>query len=247
VIPLKGVQKIIAARLHESQQNAAWVPCFGEIDASAAEDWRQGINRGRERRLSWTHLVLFVLSRALPKHPLLNAAIVDEEIRLYSDVNLGLAVNRPDGALFVPVIHGAQAMTLDEIVAKADELGAKTRDNKLAPAELVNGTFTLSSYGTLTAIRWAASIINPPQTGILGVGRVEQKPVVRDGQIVARWLLPFSLTYDHRAVNGMPAMELMETMAALLREPEQTFGGDGLHGNVGSGIMKGKDSASSAS
>jgi len=224
VIPLKGVQKIIATRLHESQQNAAWVPCFGEIDASATEEWRQRTNRERERRLSWTNLVLFLLSRALPKHPLLNATVVGEEIRLYSDVNLGLAVNRPDGALLVPVIYGAQAMSLDEIVAKADELGARTKDNKLTPAEMVNGTFTLSSYGTLTAIRWAASIINPPQTGILGVGRVEQKPVVREGQIVARWLLPFSLTYDHRAVNGMPAMKLMETIASMLREPEQTFG-----------------------
>ena len=224
MIPLKGVQTIIATRLRDSQQTAAWVPCFGEIDVSASEDWRQQTNAGRERRLSWTHLVLFALSRALPRHPLLNAAIVHEEIRLYAEVNLGLAVNRPDGALLVPVIHGAQALSLDEVVARADELGAKTRDNKVTPADMVNGTFTVSSYGTLTAIRWAASIINPPQTGILGVGRVEQKPVVRDGQIVARWLLPFSLTYDHRAVNGMPAMELMETIAAMLREPDHTFG-----------------------
>ncbi|MFI5268114.1 MAG: 2-oxo acid dehydrogenase subunit E2 [Chloroflexota bacterium] len=224
MIPLKGVQKIIATRLKESQKNAAWVPCFGEIDATATEDWRQGIDQSRKRRPSWTSLMLFMLSRALPKHPLLNAAIVDEEIRLYSEVNLGLAVNRPDGALLVPVIHGAQAMSLDEIVIKADELAAKTRDNKLAATEMVNGTFTLSSYGTLTAVRWAASIINPPQTAILGVGRVEQKPAVWDGQIVARWLLPFSLTYDHRAVNGMPAMKMMETIAAMLREPEQTFG-----------------------
>jgi pyruvate/2-oxoglutarate dehydrogenase complex dihydrolipoamide acyltransferase (E2) component len=218
------VQRIIATRLHESQQNAAWVPCFGEIDVSEAEEWRQRTNQGRERRRSWTHLVLFLLSRALPKHPLLNAALVDDEIRVYAQVNLGLAVNRPDGALLVPVIHEAQSLSLDQIVAKADELGAKTRENKLAPADMVNGTFTLSSYGTLTAIRWAASILNPPQTGILGVGRVEQRPVVREGHILARWLLPFSLTYDHRVVNGMPAMELMETIAVLVKEPEQTFG-----------------------
>lgn len=200
------------------------MPCFGEIDATEAAAWREQANKGRERRLSWTHLVLFLLSRALPKHPLLNAAIVDEEIRLYSDINLGLAVNRPDGALMVPVIHAAQELSLDELAGKADELGGKAKDNKLAVPDMVNCTFTLSSYGTLTAIRWAASIINPPQTAILGVGRVEQKAVVRDGQIVARWLLPFSLTYDHRAVNGMPAMELMETMAAMLAEPGRTFG-----------------------
>ncbi|HEX6511023.1 MAG TPA: 2-oxo acid dehydrogenase subunit E2 [Chloroflexota bacterium] len=224
VIPLRGVQKIIATRLHESQQTAAWVPCFGEIDASDAEAWRRRANEGREWRLSWTHLVLFLLSRALPKHPLLNAALIDDEIRLYSEVNLGLAVNRPDGALLVPVIHGAHAVGLDELAATADELGAKTRENKLQPADMVNGTFTLSSYGMLTTTRWAASIINPPQTAILGVGRVEQRPAVRDGQVVARWLLPFSLTYDHRVVNGMPAMELMETMAALLGSPQTTFG-----------------------
>ena len=167
--------------------------------------------------------MLFLLSRALPQHPLLNSAIVDEEIRVYSDVNLGLAVNRPDGALMVPVIHGAQALSLAELAAHADELSARARENKLAVPDMVNGTFTLSSYGTLTAIRWAASIINPPQTAILGVGRVEQKPVVRDGQVVARWLLPFSLTYDHRAVNGMPAMELMETMARMLADPTASF------------------------
>lgn len=224
MIPFKGIQKVIATRLRESQQSAAWVPCFGEIDSSDAEDWRQRTNQGRERRLTWTHLVLFLLSRALPKHPLLNAALIDDEIRLYSDVNIGLAVNRPDGALLVPVIHGANTLSLDEIAAKADEIGAKTRDNKLVPADMVNGTFTLSSYGTLKAIRWAASIINPPQTAILGVGRVEQRPAVKDGQVVPRWLLPFSLTYDHRVVNGMPAMELMEVIAALLAQPDQTFG-----------------------
>jgi pyruvate dehydrogenase E2 component (dihydrolipoyllysine-residue acetyltransferase) len=224
VIPLKGIQKIIATRLHESQQTAASVPCFGDIDVSEAEAWRQQANKGRERRLSWTQLVLFALSRALPKHPLLNAAVVDDEIRLYAEVNLGLAVNRPDGALLAPVIHGAQAMSLDEIAAAATELGLKTRDNKLAPTDMVNGTFTLSSYGSLTAIRWGASILNPPQTGILGIGRVEQRPAVLHGEVVPRWLLPFSLTYDHRAVNGMPAMELMETIAAMLHEPEQTFG-----------------------
>jgi pyruvate dehydrogenase E2 component (dihydrolipoamide acetyltransferase) len=200
------------------------VPCFGELDVSEAEAWRQKANRDRERRLSWTHLVLFLLARALPKHPLLNAALIDEEIRVYSEINLGLAVNRPDGALLVPVIAGAQRMSLDQIAAKADELGAKTRENKLAPADMLNGTFTLSSYGTLTAVRWAASIINPPQSAILGVGRVEQKPVVREGRIVARSVLPFSLTYDHRIVNGMPAMELMETIAGLVREPDNTFG-----------------------
>ena len=200
------------------------MPCFGEIDVSDAEDWRQRANQRPERRLSWTHLVLFLLSRALPKHPLLNAALVHEEIRLYEEVNLGLAVNRPDGALLVPVIPGAQALSLDELAARADELGAKTRENKLAPTDMVNGTFTLSSYGSLKTVRWAASIINPPQTAILGVGRVEQRPAVREGQVVARWLLPFSLTYDHRVVNGMPAMELMETMANLASEPERTFG-----------------------
>jgi pyruvate/2-oxoglutarate dehydrogenase complex dihydrolipoamide acyltransferase (E2) component len=218
------VQKIIATRLHESQQNAAWVPCFGEIDVDDAEAWRQRTNQGRERRLSWTHLVLFLLSRALPKHPLLNAALIGEEIRVYGDVNLGLAVNRPDGALLVPVIAGAQALSLDELVARADELGARTRDNKLTPADMLNGTFTLSSYGTLKVTRWAASIINPPQTAILGVGRVEQRPAVREGQVVPRWLLPFSLTYDHRVINGMAAMELMETIAGLTAEPDRTFG-----------------------
>ena len=223
MIPLAGVQKIIATRLHDSQQSAAWVPCFGEIDVTDAEEWRQRASSAG-RRLSWTSLVLFLLARALPRHPLLNAAVVEDEIRVYSEVNLGLAVNRPDGALLVPVIHAAQALSLDEIAARAGDLGARTRDGKLAPADMVNGTFTLSSYGTLRAIRWAASIINPPQTGILGVGRVEQRPAVRDGDVVARWLLPFSLTYDHRAVNGMPAMQLMETISGMLGEPEQTFG-----------------------
>lgn len=201
------------------------MPCFGEIDATETVAWRERANAGRQRRLSWTHLVLFALARALPRHPLLNAALVDEEIRVYADVNLGLAINRPDGALLVPVIHGAGAMSLDELAATADELATKTRDNKLAVADMVNGTFTLSSYGALSAVRWAASIINPPQVAILGVGRIEQKPVVREGQVVARWLLPFSLTYDHRVINGMPAMELMETLAAIFAAPDETFGG----------------------
>ncbi len=198
---------------------------MGEIDVQDAAAWRERTNKGRERRLTWTHLVLYVLSRALPKHPLLNSALIDEQIQVYGDVNIGMAISQPSGLLVVPVIQKASELSMDELAARADDLATRARDNKLAVADMLKGTFSLSSYGTLTAVRWATSIINPPQSAILGVGRVEQKAVVRDGQIVARWQLPFSMTYDHRVINGMPAHEFMETMAVMFGDPDVTFQG----------------------
>ncbi|MGH2519081.1 MAG: 2-oxo acid dehydrogenase subunit E2 [Chloroflexota bacterium] len=226
-MPLKGVQKVIATRLHQSLQTAAAVATMGEIDATAAATWREEVNRQRARHLTWTHLVLFALSRALPKHPLLNSSLVDETISVFAEFNIGLAINQPSGLLVVPVIQHANELSLDDLAAAADDLGTRARENKLGVADMLRGTFTLSSYGTLTAVRWATSIINPPQSAILGIGRVEQKAVVRDGAIVARWMLPFSLTYDHRIINGMPAMELMETLAGMFQEPVAVFGSPG--------------------
>ena len=217
------MQKVIATRLHQSLQTAAAVATMGEIDATATAEWREEANRERTRHLTWTHLALFALSRALPRHPLLNSSLVDETISIFAEFNIGLAINQSSGLLVVPVIQHANELSLEEIAAAADDLGARARNNKLGVGDMLKGTFTLSSYGTLTAVRWATSIINPPQSAILGIGRVEQKAVVRDGQIVARWMLPFSLTYDHRIINGMPAMELMETLSAMLQKPAETF------------------------
>lgn len=155
----------------------------------------------------------------------MNASLTDEGIRLHGEVNVGLAValGSPDGSgLVVPVIRDADQKALLDLAREARDLTQRARENRLNREELTGGTFTVSNAG-MFGVEVFTPIINWPECAILGVGRIAEKAVVRDGQIVARPMMWLSLTFDHRIVDGAPAAQFLDRVRRLLESPYLLF------------------------
>lgn len=226
VVPFKGIRKMAADHLARSHAQVAAVTNLGEVDATGLVALRERLAAEPARtggeRLTYTPLLVKVLAQALTWHPSLNAALAEDtsEIRVYAEVNVGVAVALPDGNLIVPVVHQADRKSLAEIVARVADVTERARRGTLVPDDVRRGTFTLSNVGMVRGVGWGTPIVHLPQAAILGTGRIESKPVVRDGAIVIRSILPISLTWDHRIVNGVAVGRFLETLADLLEHPE---------------------------
>jgi pyruvate/2-oxoglutarate dehydrogenase complex dihydrolipoamide acyltransferase (E2) component len=225
VIPLKAMRKMAAEHMAKSHASVAAVTSFGEVDVTELVTLRERLSGEPDRtggvRLTYTPLFVKVLGQALILHPSLNASLAEDvpEIRVYAEVNVGLAVALPDGNLVVPVVHHADRNTLAEIVVRVVDVTERARQGTLTPDDVRRGTFTLSNMGMVRGIGWATPVVHLPQAAILATGRIEPKPVVRDGAIVIRSILPISLTWDHRIVNGVPVGQFLETLTDLLEHP----------------------------
>ena len=222
VIPMDGMRRIIADNMMASLQNAAQLTAFVEFDATDMVRFRDKIRRKYEGdvgypKVSYNDIIALAVCRALKDHPLMNSTLTDEGIVLARSVNLGVAVALDDG-LVVPNIKAADTMALMAMAAKIRELAQKARDNRLTMDEIQGGTFTISNVSML-GVDGFTPILNPPETGILGVGRAVEKPAVHDGQIKVRTLMTLSLTFDHRVVDGVPAMRFLRTLADYLEDP----------------------------
>jgi len=220
VEPLTGVRGTIARRMLQSAQETAAVTLTTEADVTdlvrlrrdLVAEWRhQGL-----RPLELEFVVKAVV-HALGSHPRLNATLVDGEIRVLSEVNVGVAMAVPKG-LVVPVIRQADQKSLLEIARQLREAGNKTRQGNLSPADTMGGTFTITTLGPYD-IDAFTPIISPPQVAILGVGRTVEKPAVHDGEIEKRCMMYLSLTFDHRAVDGVPAAQFLRGVKRSLEEP----------------------------
>lgn len=227
VIPLKAMRKMAAEHMAKSHASVAAVTSFGEVDVTELVALRERLSREPGRtggvRLAYTPLFVKVLGQTLILHPSLNASLAEDvpEIRVYAEVNVGVAVALPDGNLVVPVVHHADRNNLAEIVARVVDVTERARQGTLTPDDVRRGTFTLSNMGMVRGIGWATPVVHLPQAAILATGRIEPKPVVRDGAIVIRSILPISLTWDHRIVNGVPVGQFLETLTDLLEHPEK--------------------------
>lgn len=227
VIPLKAMRKMAAEHMAKSHAQVAAVTSFGEVDVTDLVTLRERLSAEPDRtggvRLTYTPLLVRALGLALTQHPALNASLAEDapEIRVYGEVNVGVAVSLPDGNLIVPVVHQADRKTLAEIAVRVADVTERARRGTLRPDDVRRGTFTLSNVGMVRGIGWATPIVHLPQTAILATGRIEPKPVVRDGVIVIRSILPISLTWDHRIVNGVPVGQFLETLTDLLKHPEK--------------------------
>jgi pyruvate dehydrogenase E2 component (dihydrolipoamide acetyltransferase) len=151
------------------------------------------------------------------RHREVNAQWTDDAILLFPTANIGIAVAAPQG-LVVPVIHGAERLRLAEIAAARADVVGRAREGKLAREDLENGTFTISNLGMFRVERFTA-VLNPPQAAIVAVGATEEKPVAVDGEVVVRPMLTLTATFDHRAVDGAPAANFLQTAKELLEEP----------------------------
>lgn len=220
---LGAMQRMAADRLSRSHLETAPVTLFGEAECDAFVALREQLNAGRAAGggYSFTHLLVKLLAQALREHPQMNCALIDGALHLYESVNLGVALALADGNLVVPVVKDAARKPLDEVARELRELEARAAAGKLALADVSGGTFTLTNAGMVPGARWTTPIVVVPQCAILGIGAMRRAPVVRNERIEAAWLMPTSLTFDHRAVNGVPASRFVETVHGLLGAPER--------------------------
>jgi pyruvate dehydrogenase E2 component (dihydrolipoamide acetyltransferase) len=210
---LTPVQRITIANLRRGADAA--VPATLLADADAA-----GILAAHERSgVTVTAVLARLLARTLADHPALNAALRDDEIVRFEDVNLGVAVALADGALVVPVVPRAQERRLEELAVALADLAARARAGTLEMADVQHGTFTLSSAGMLGPPVHGTPLLVPGQAGVLLAGGIAERPVVRDGAVVPGHVMPLSLTFDHALVNGAPAMAFLGDLIERVEAP----------------------------
>ncbi|HRA77314.1 MAG TPA: 2-oxo acid dehydrogenase subunit E2 [Burkholderiaceae bacterium] len=229
---LGPMQRIAAAHLLKSHLETAPITLLGEVEVDALVAFRETLNADAHRdhglRFSLTALLVKIAAQALREHPALNATFVDGNVHVAGAVHMGVAMSMPDDNLIVPVIRNADQLTLAEVSIALADLGQRAMAGRLALDDVRGATFTLTNPGGLRTARWSTPIVALPQCAILGVGALARRAVVREERIVPAWVLPTSLTVDHRVVNGVPAQRFVDTLHALLSEPAKVqFGASG--------------------
>ena len=223
VVPMSSMRKAIATKMVDSKTHVPHFYVSTQVDMTEAADLRADLIPVFEARtgvrLSFTHLLVKAVAVALEEYPQLNSTLEGEEIRLWKDINIGIAVGLEDG-LIVPVLRRANKMNLSEIAGEADKLVAKAREKKLREEEFSGGTFTISNMGTLDVDTFIA-IINVPETAILAAGKIADKPAVTNGEIAVRKMMNMTLSGDHRVIDGVLAARFLGRIKKLLEAPSQ--------------------------
>ncbi|MGC9345710.1 MAG: dihydrolipoamide acetyltransferase family protein [Candidatus Bathyarchaeales archaeon] len=201
VVQLSGFRKTSAERVSMSFKTAPHSTIMMEVDVSKAAALHEKL------QVSYTAILVKAVAKALTEHPTINSMFEGNQIKIFEDVNVGVAVATEYG-LVVPVIHNADRKSLAEIDTAVKELTEKARQGKLAREEVTGGTFTITNLG-MYGVEFFTPIINPPEAAILGVGKITEKPVVTDGKIETIPFMTLSLSYDHRIVDGAPAAEFL--------------------------------------
>ena len=211
------MRKVIARRLGESKFTAPHFYVTVEIEMSKVWELRKRINEVAPVKISFNDLVVKACAVNLPKHPAINSSWQGDHIRVNKDVNIGVAVAIPDG-LLVPVIRYANMKSLSQINTEVKELAGRAKNKKLSQDEMTGNTFTISNLG-MFGIEEFTAIINPPDACILAVGGINDKPVVRDGEVVAGKIMKVTLSSDHRVVDGASAAQFLNDVKATLEDP----------------------------
>jgi pyruvate dehydrogenase E2 component (dihydrolipoamide acetyltransferase) len=201
IIPLTGFRKTSAERVSASFRTAPHSTIMMEVDVSKARTLHEKL------QVSYTAVLVEAVAKALLELPIVNSTLDGNQIKIFEDVNVGLAVATEYG-LVVPVIRNADRKSLKEIDTAIMELTEKARQGKLAKEELAGGTFTVSNLG-MYGVEFFTPIINPPEAAILGVGGIIEKPVAVDGKVEVKPIMMLSLSYDHRIVDGAPAARFL--------------------------------------
>lgn len=217
-VKLPNIRKVIAKSMFQSLSTMAQLTHTTSFDATCIMNFRKGLKAAPEQlqvpNITLNDIILFAASRVLPKHPDLNAHFLEDKMRYFRHVNLGIAVDTPRG-LMVPTLMRAEEKSLKEIAAEAKALAAACQDGSINPDLLQGASFTVSNLGTL-GVEHFTPVINPPQTGILGVDCIVERVRTVDGQIAVYPAMGLSLTYDHRALDGAPASRFLQDMRAAL-------------------------------
>jgi len=222
-VPLRGMRRTIAKHMTEASKRVADVTIWEDSDITDLEKVRAKERKVAEQkgiRLTYLPFVIKAVIPALKAHPRLNATLDDElgRIILKKYYNIGIAVDTPDG-LMVFVIKEADQKTILELAQEMSELSEQARSRKIELSKLKGSTFTVTNYGVFGA-SYGTPIINYPEVAILGLGKIEDRPVIRGGKIVIRKIMPLSLVFDHRVIDGVEAGRFLSVVIQHLEDPD---------------------------
>jgi pyruvate dehydrogenase E2 component (dihydrolipoamide acetyltransferase) len=217
-VPLSQIRKTIAKRL---VQSIGPIPTFyltTEVDMERAWDAREALKAlGEGPKVSFNDIILKAVATALRQHPACNAWWQDDRIRYWNEVHVSMAVAVEEG-LITPVIRHTDLKSLREIAAESQDMAGRARERRLKPEEYTGGTFSVSNLGMLDIDEFTA-VINPPEAGILAVGRIVQKAVAHEGQLAVRRRLRLTMSCDHRVIDGATGARFLQTLTTMLENP----------------------------
>ncbi|MBT5700510.1 MAG: 2-oxoglutarate dehydrogenase complex dihydrolipoyllysine-residue succinyltransferase [Gammaproteobacteria bacterium] len=221
-VPMTRLRASIARRLVEAQQTAAMLTTFNEIDMQAIMDLRARYKDDFAKyhngtKLGFMSFFIRASVEALKRFPAVNASIDGSDIVYHGYQDIGVAVGSPRG-LVVPVIREADSLTIAELEDQVREFGTKAQEGKLSIDDMTGGTFTISNGGTFGSLL-STPILNPPQTGILGMHKIQERPVAVNDEVVIRPMMYVALSYDHRLIDGQEAVRFLVTLKDFLEEP----------------------------
>ncbi len=221
VVAMTPIRRRIAERLLHAQQSAALLTTFNEIDMASVMALRQEHKDSFQQRygvkLGFMSFFIKATIEALKAFPAINAEIRGTDVIYHNYYDIGIAVSSAKG-LVVPVLRNAERMSFAEIELAIEDFGKRARENKIKLDELEGGTFTISNGGVFGSLL-STPIINPPQSGILGLHSIQERPVARDGQVVIRPMMYVALTYDHRIVDGREAVTFLRRIKEGIEQP----------------------------
>lgn len=220
-VPMTRIRARIAERLVEAQQTAAMLTTFNEVDLSAVDklrkQYRDVFEKSHDVRLGYMSFFVKATIEALKRYPVLNASVDGNDIVYHGHYDIGVAVSSPRG-LVVPVLRSPDRLSFAEIESGIGDLGRKARDNKLTLDDLTGGTFSITNGGVFGSML-STPILNPPQSGILGMHGINKRPIVVNDEIVIRPMMYLALTYDHRIIDGREAVLFLRTIKEVLEDP----------------------------
>jgi 2-oxoglutarate dehydrogenase E2 component (dihydrolipoamide succinyltransferase) len=222
-VPMTRLRRRIAERLKMAQNTAAMLTTFNEVDMGAVmalrDEYKEGFEKRHKVKLGFMGFFVKACIQALREIPAVNGEIDGGDIIYKNHYDIGVAVGTEQG-LVVPVVRDADKMSLPQIEAKIGELGKRARDGKLAIEDLQGGTFTISNGGVYGSLM-STPILNPPQSGILGMHKIQQRPMAVDGKIEIRPMMYLALSYDHRIIDGREAVTFLVRVKECLEDPQR--------------------------
>ncbi|MGV4964100.1 dihydrolipoamide acetyltransferase family protein, partial [Priestia aryabhattai] len=220
-LPVAGMRKVIASRMHNSLLNSAQLTINMKADVtdllSLQREIKDVIQQRHSVKISLTDFIARAVVLSLQEHKQMNSAYIDNEIQLNNHVHLGMAVALENG-LVVPVVQHAEKMSLVELATEIKTRAADARQGQLSTDRMQGSTFTITNLGAY-GVEYFTPVLNPPETGILGVGATEDVPMYKGDELQKRNLLPLSLTFDHRVLDGAPAANFLGTIKQYLEQP----------------------------
>ncbi|RLI22643.1 2-oxo acid dehydrogenase subunit E2 [Candidatus Bathyarchaeota archaeon] len=216
VIPLTGIKKVSAERVARSTREAPHCTLCMEVDMTQTARLKETLD------VSYTDIIVKAVAHALKEHRILNSTLEGDKIKVFEEINIGVATATPQG-LVVPVVKNADKKSLSEISAEIKALAKKAREGKLEQNDVLGGTFTVTNLG-MYGVEFFTPIINPPEAAILGVGKIVQKPVVEENEVKVKPMMMLSLSFDHRIVDGAPAAQFLARIKEILENPSVLSG-----------------------